>query len=318
MIENRETFDCFGSQCVVIVSGASERSGTTARAAVRSAREQLLAWHDQFSRFIASSELTRLNENPAWAVPVSPVMARLLTAVVDAGAATGGLVDATQAGELERAGYRQSLQGGLPLPIALGLAPARRPALPAARPRWAEMLVDPAAGTVSRPPGIRVDSGGLAKGLFADILAERLAGHGAFVVGCGGDLALGGEAGVARTVNVESPFDGSVLHTLELDRGAVATSGIGRRSWLDANGAPAHHLLNPATGEPAFTGVVQVSALAPSALLAETRAKAALLSGPGRAERWLPDGGVIVFDDGTHHVVGGAARAAANDLAAVV
>jgi hypothetical protein len=38
-------------------------------------------------------------------------------------------------------------------------------------------------------------------------------------------------------------------------------------------------------------------------VVAETCAKAALLRGPDGAEGWLPDGGVIVFDDGTHRVV---------------
>lgn len=83
----------------------------------------------------------------------------------------------------------------------------------------------------------------------------------------------------------------------------MATSGIGRRSWLDAAGRPAHHLLDPATGRPAFTGVVQATALAPTAAEAEARAKAALLSGPEGASAWLPHGGLVVLDDGTHHVV---------------
>ncbi|HEV3056330.1 MAG TPA: FAD:protein FMN transferase, partial [Solirubrobacteraceae bacterium] len=72
------------------------------------------------------------------------------------------------------------------------------------------------------------------------------------------------------------------------------------RAWIGPDGAPAHHLLNPATGRPAFTGVVQVTALAPTATEAETRSKAALLSGPAGAAQWLPHGGVVVLDDGSH------------------
>jgi hypothetical protein len=156
---------------------------------------------------------------------------------------------------------------------------------------------------VLRPPGLAIDSGGLAKGLFADLLAERLAGHASFAVECAGDLRVGGEAGLPRPVPVASPFGGAALHTLTLTAGGVATSGIGRRSWLDAAGRPAHHLLDPSTGRPAYTGVVQATAVAPTALEAEIRAKAALLGGPAGAAAWLPDGGVLVFDDGTHEVV---------------
>ncbi|MEA2271267.1 MAG: FAD:protein transferase [Solirubrobacteraceae bacterium] len=60
---------------------------------------------------------------------------------------------------------------------------------------------------------------------------------------------------------------------------------------------------DPATGRPVFTGVVQATALAPTALDAEVRAKAAVLSGPDGAAAWLRDGGVVVLDDGTHRVV---------------
>ena len=106
-----------------------------------------------------------------------------------------------------------------------------------------------------------------------------------------------------RDVRVASPFDESVLHTFRLRDGGIATSGIGRRSWLDADGVPAHHLLDPSTSRPAFTGVVQATALAPSAFEAEWRAKAALLAGPQRAARWLPHGGLVVHDDGSHAVI---------------
>ncbi len=94
-----------------------------------------------------------------------------------------------------------------------------------------------------------------------------------------------------------------MLHAFELRHGGVATTGIGRRAWLGADGRPAHHLLDPATGLPAYTGVVQATALAPSAVLAEIHAKAAVLSGPDRAPAWLPWGGLLVFEDGSRHVL---------------
>ncbi len=104
-------------------------------------------------------------------------------------------------------------------------------------------------------------------------------------------------------MEVSSPFGRETLHVFQLHRGGVATSGIGKRSWIGADGRPAHHLLDPATGRPAFTGVVQVTALAPTAAEAEARTKAALLSGPDGAGEWLPHGGVIVYDDERHEVI---------------
>ena len=295
--EHRERFPCFGSFCEVVVT---HPEGTeAARAAVRSARARLLEWHERFSRFLPDSELSRLNADPHPTVSVSPMMRRVIQAALEAARRTGGLVDPTLAAEIVRAGYGEHFDGpGLDLAAALTAAPARVPAAPAAAGRWREVSVERATSTVTRSPGVVLDPGGIAKGVFADELAAALGGCDAWAIDCAGDLRLGGRAGLARTVEVESPFDHSVIHRLAIAGGGVATSGIGARSWLDADGRPAHHLLDPATGRPAFTGVVQATALAPTAAEAEALAKAAVLSGPQAAPGWLRHGGVLVLDDG--------------------
>jgi thiamine biosynthesis lipoprotein len=278
--EARESFACFGSSCTVLVNGDTAESSADASAA-----------------------FSRLNADPREEVPVSPLMARFVQAVIEAGSMTGGLVDATLIEQIESAGYAGELPPRLPLRMALELTPERRRASAAPAARWRQIEVDRARNKVVRPPGLKLDSGGLAKGMFADVLAEALAEHGAFAINCAGDLTVGGTSESKRAIEVESPFDGRILHTFELSRTGVATSGIGRRSWLDGRGRPAHHLLDPASGRAAFTGVVQVTALAPSALQAEVHAKAAVLSGPSLAAGHLAHGGVIVFDDGSHEVI---------------
>jgi thiamine biosynthesis lipoprotein len=295
------SFPCFGSTCSVFVTGHGTL-GSPERA-VAEAKRLLLSWHERFTRFDPGSELSRLNDDPRTELPVSPLMARFAELVIVAAEDSGGLVDATLLEPLEAAGYVGDLNGGMPLAAALQLAPPRRAGGPLAPAPWRSLSVDRRHGVVRRPPGLRLDSGGLAKGLFADELARLLARHDCFAVDCAGDLRLGGASGVPRQVRVESPFDGDLLHSFELRRGGVATSGIGRRSWLGADGKPAHHLLDPASGRPAYTGVVQVTALAPTAAEAEVRAKAAILSGPGAAASWIPDGGVVVLDDGEVEVV---------------
>jgi thiamine biosynthesis lipoprotein len=295
------TFECFGSQCSVLLFG--DGLGRSAEDAVEAARARLLSWHDRFTRFEPGSELSRLNADPREQVPVSAAMALFVDAVLQAARTTGGLVDATLLAEIERAGYRRDLRAALPLEIALEMAPRRAPAAAREHADWPAVTLDRAHRTVRRPVGMKFDSGGIAKGLCADLLARDLSRFPSFAIDCAGDLRLGGARDVPREVNVASPFDKSTLHTFELATGGVATSGIGRRSWLDQDGLPAHHLLDPATGRAAFTGVAQVTALAATALEAETRAKAALLSGPEGAARWLPDGGVVVHDDGSHAVL---------------
>jgi thiamine biosynthesis lipoprotein len=291
-------FPCFGAHAAAWISG-----GRDLQQALAEVKRRLEGWHKRFTRFDPASELSRLNAASEERVPVSNILFRFVEAALEAGARTGGLVDPTLVGEIEAAGYVSDLADPMPLEIGLAPGPAPRPAVPSPEARWRRVSLDRRSRTVIRPPGVKLDSGGIAKGLFADVLGERLKAFDSFAIDCSGDLRLGGQAGVPRAVRVDDPFGRGVIHEVEVESGGVATSGIGRRSWLDAEGRPAHHLLDPSTGRPAFTGVVQATAVAPTAVEAEWRAKAAVLSGPDHAEGWIPHGGVVIFDDGSHSVV---------------
>jgi thiamine biosynthesis lipoprotein len=95
---------------------------------------------------------------------------------------------------------------------------------------------------------------------------------------CGGDLYArgGGETGEGWPVG----FGGKTI--LLKDLGA-ATSGTTKRRW----GEGRHHLIDPRTGAPAVTDLIEVSVLAPTALEAEILAKTALILGSALAPRAL-------------------------------
>jgi thiamine biosynthesis lipoprotein len=212
-------------------------------------------------------------------------------------------------GAIETAGYVASRDGMAPASLRDGLAgaPARRPAGPNPRSRWREIVVDDAAGTVERPTGVRLDTGGTGKGLCADAVACRLAGYARFLVDCGGDIAVGGVGALLEPfeIDIEHPLSGERIGRVSLDRGGIATSGLNVRIWHRADGSFAHHLLDPATGAPAWTGLIGATALGGSALEAETLSKMALLSGPDGARRVLAEhGGLIVHDSGETEAVG--------------
>ena len=76
----------------------------------------------------------------------------------------------------------------------------------------------------------------------------------------------GGTEPAPRTVRVEHPLNAETTCELTIARGASATSGLRTRTWRTANGY-AHHLIDPASGQPAWTGVIQATALADTALL---------------------------------------------------
>ena len=287
-------FPCMGCDMRVLVE-----HGPDPHAAARAARGQLESADARLSRFRPDSELARLNADPRATVPASELLRVAVRAALWAAEASDGLVDPTLLDSLERAGYRHSLAGitRAGLAEALAQAPSRAPARAREDKRWRAIEIDDAAGTITRPPGLRIDTGGSTKGLAADAVAHAMRGR--HVVDCGGDLRLDAAGGDAYGVLVEHPLTREPACTVPVRSGAVATSGPGRRLWRDAAGAIGHHLLDPSTGEPAWTGLISATALAPTALEAETLAKVALLSGPDRARELLADrGGVLIHDNG--------------------
>ena len=197
---------------------------------------------------------------PARPFPPSALVRRLAAAVPYAGALSGGLVDATVEPALAP---QRTPRGGEP-----------RPATADPEQRWAQVSV--AADAVSRPPGVALDSGGLGKGLAADLVADRLRALPSWAVECLGDVRVGG---ASRALRIAGPWSDEVLTELTLTDGAAATSGVTRRGW---------HLIDPGTGRPARTGIVQATAIAPTALEAEVRAKAACSPAPPRPATICP------------------------------
>ena len=112
--------------------------------------------------------------------------------------------------------------------------------------------------------------------------------HGACLVNAGGDLTVrGGSWPVGVTDEL----------TLELTRGAIATSGSDRRRWLSA-GVEKHHLIDPGSGHPAESAYLRVTVVGETAVQAEVLAKVAFLGGEVDAPR------VLVTTDGRTLVEG--------------
>jgi thiamine biosynthesis lipoprotein len=303
------TFHAMGSEVRLLIGPRLRRTEPSPLDAAYRERRFALEFARRLSRFEPGSELSALNRDPRAVVPASQLLRAAVRAGLWAAERSDGLVEPTLVRSLERAGYATSLDGAPPASLreALDAAPARHPARPDLRSRWREVAVDDEAGTVVRPPGVLLDTGGTGKGLCADAVACRLAGYTRFLVDCGGDIAVGGVGPQfeAYEIDVEHPLTGEAIGRIRLDRGGVATSGVNVRIWRRPDGTYAHHLLDPSTGRPAWTGLIGVTALGGSALEAETLSKLALLAGPDAARRVLADhGGVIVHDGGEVEVVG--------------
>jgi len=282
------TFDCMGTTVRLLVAD---------EAIAADCRAFLASFDAALSRFRPDSELSRLNAAPEREVAASPLLRTAISSGLLAAELTGGLFDPTLTSALEANGYDRTRRAPeLPLAEALNEAPPRRAATPNPLEPWRQVEIG--EHTITRPPGLRLDTGGSGKGLAADLLAHRLRGR--WAVDCGGDMRVGGRF----DIHVRHPLTHDTAHVFTVEDGAVATSGLDTRLWRAPDGTPRHHILDPSTLEPAWTGLISATALAPTAVEAEALAKAALLSGPKDARRWLRrHGGLIVHDDGKTEVL---------------
>jgi FAD:protein FMN transferase len=309
MTELDYTFRAMGSDIRLLIGPKLLPTAPQPLDAADRERGFVLDFAHRLSRFVPDSELSALNRDGRLQVPASALLRAAVGAGVWAASSSDGLVDPTLVRALERAGYAHSLDGSEPASLqeAMGAAPSRRPARPNPHSRWREVVVDERAGTIARPPGVMIDTGGTGKGLCADAIAHRLAAYTRFVVDCGGDIAVGGVGAQLKPyeIVVEHPLTGRAIGSIRLARGGIATSGLNVRIWRDRHGHFVHHLLDPSTGTPVWSGLIGATAIGDSALEAETLSKMALLLGPEGARDVLAErGGVVIHDSGEVEAIG--------------
>jgi thiamine biosynthesis lipoprotein len=139
------------------------------------------------------------------------------------------------------------------------------------------------------PAGMEIDFGGIGKEYAVDRAYENVAQHRTlpFLINFGGDLrANRPPARGPWQIGIERPdTDGQAGRMLELERGALATSGDSRR-FLLKNGVRYGHVLNPRTGWPIPDAPRSVTVAASTCTEAGMLATLALLQGP-KAEEFL-------------------------------
>jgi len=299
----------------VAVRSGSESTAT--RDAARAA-DRVRAWARLLTRHDPTSDLMRFNANPDPRVSVGLTLARVLEWADDARRLTGGVVDATLLDA------RLAAEAG-----------SEEPAQPFDR-RW-RLARTPRGAVVERAPGLHIDLDGVAKGWLADRALALLDGHEGAVVDADGDIAIRVAPADAWEIGVGDPRDAEMLlAVLRFERASagpdgrlgVATSGISVHSWPDAKGGPGsangpsedgadsragdgaglgaqvgrHHLIDPRTGRPAQTDVVQATVIASSAAVAEAWAKTAVILGGAaaldRLEHAAVRGAILLLRDG--------------------
>ena len=269
-----------GVQSRLRVAVPSEDVRDAAEAAMRKAWDRLAVLEAALSDYRSDSDLSRLNA-AAGSGPVE--IPEVLAAVLDQAKAlsreTGGAFDPTVGPLVDQ--WRQTRRTG-------------RLATPDER-AAARALVDEAGLSLDRSPGrpttaslarpgMRVDLGGIGKGVAAAEAVRVLAAEGfpMALASIAGDVAAGDPPPGRRGWRVLAGRDGEVFPSrLELARAAVSTSGDSAQ-FVTVDGVRYAHIVDPATGLGA-TVARAVTVLAPDAADADALASAFHLLGPAAA-----------------------------------
>jgi len=298
-----DTFSVFGTTATLLVS---EPSAVQAARAVADA--ELAAVDRACSRFRADSELSRLNAAGGRTVPVTGLFAEILGVALRAARLTGGDVDPTCGGALAGIGYDRdfALLAGADSSASHEVAPPHRV------PGWRSVHLDQPARRVRLGRGAQLDLGATAKAWAADRCAAKIAAQtgSAVLVSLGGDIAVAGtppEAGWRiRVTDDHAAGPDAPGQTVTIASGGLATSSTTVRAWA-AGGRRMHHIIDPATGEPARSCWRTVSVAAASCVDANTASTAAIVRSTA-ALSWLQDAGLptrLVRADGSVEVTAG-------------
>lgn len=225
----------------------------------------------KWSRFLPDSEVMLLNNNPGEMCEVSDATLRLVSEMKLGFDLTQGLYSANILGELIDLGFATSRAN--PENVTKWKANSKTTAdLP-------DVEIDLDSKSVSVPSGVALDSGGIGKGLAADLMSDfamQLGAMGAAVF-AGGDVAVKGMAKDAAgwKVSISDPKnEKSFISSVMLSRGGLATSSP--MGWKSGN---SHHIIDPRTHKSSDSDVLQVTVIAQNASQAEVLSKMCVILG---------------------------------------
>ncbi len=266
-------FLVFGTQATVTVRDVDSRRAEQAFARVgRDLQRMHREWHPWRSG--ALSDLNRALPDGGW-VRTTPDLVRLTVASREFEAASGGLFNPAIGGLVRMWGFHTS---DYPITEPPPAAEAIESLL-AYRPSMSDIEVD-RLRLRSNNRAVRLDFSGLAKGLAAERVCERLAEFDIVnaLIDLGGDVMVCGASDPAWRVAIPDR-DQDVLTTVELTESmAIFTSGNYHR-YGEWDGERYAHILDPGTGYP-VEGIMQATVIDPDPMRADAAATALVVAGP--------------------------------------
>lgn len=254
--------------------------------AATTALHRVEAWMQQvdaeLSRFQPQSDLSRLNATAGAPYRAGDTLWQVTSLALATARATGGRFDPTLGRAICAAGYDRTFEALAPDEAAFDPSPHNPGA-------WRQVILDAETQTITLPPGVALDLGGIAKGWAADEALRLLEPFGPALVDAGGDLAMGAPPpdlpgwplGILDPLQPESD-----VAMVQLANCGLATSGADHRRWQQ-RGRLQHHIIDPLTAKPADTDLLTASVIAPTAVEADIHALVLVAGGLAAARSWL-------------------------------
>ncbi len=275
--------------------------GEHADEALAAASQELQALDTLFDATNIKSEIWRINHQPS---PVTAVDARVLdtiAAALDTSLSTDGAFDISV----------------YPLVCAWGF-PDQKYRVPSDEEiaalikyvDYKQIVLN--EDTIQLNPGMQIDLGGIAKGYTSarliDLFSETGIDHA--LVSLGGNVQVLGTKpdGQPWKIAIQDPQAEGILGTVLVSDTAVITAGSYQR-YFSVDGQTYHHILNPSTGYPAYSGLLSVTVVCEDAARADALSTALFVMGltdaldfyrnhDGFEAVFVTDDGRVVYTDG--------------------
>ena len=127
----------------------------------------------------------------------------------------------------------------------------------------------------------QIDLNSIAKGYTVDVVGEELEALGVvdYLVNIGGEIRCRGRNanGKLWSIGIETPYDGnmsmdSIEKIIEIENGALATSGNYRRFYTNDNGEKITHTIDPRSGYSVSSTLLSATVIAPTCAEADAAA----------------------------------------------
>ena len=171
--------------------------------------------------------------------------------------------------------------------------------------------------------GMEIDLGGIAKGYTSSQIMQiyQDCGVTSGLVNLGGNVqALGCKTdGSKWRVAIQSPDDTEdYLGILEIENQAVITSG-GYERYFEEDGVTYHHIIDPATGYPADSGLISVTIVSDDGTLADGLSTSLFIMGEEKAAQFWRENSdefetIMETSDGKLYVTEGIADSLTTDM----